>query len=485
MLVTFRETEWAKYVKQALEQWHLAAELGQSPLVELDAVQEQLAREPSGSEPQTRAKALRQVLRSAIRMLGVDGEEPPTKTEDPAWFDRRWRYYALLRLRYIEGLHAGLVQSRIGLAEGGQFYREQAKAISLAARVLRDMEGRPGEEEPNALLSYPGGAVALNDRFYVWRKQDHELEAALRLPWNTATIRGPRQVGKTSLLAHGVQSARKHLGARVVYFDLQEIDPEALISLDAFLHTVAEWIVDELELDPGLVDRAWRDNLTAKRKLTNLLGRYVLSEVDTPVLLAMDEIDRLLPTGFHSEFFSLVRSWRNRGAHDVHWGRLSILMVISTEPYLLIRDLNQSPFNVGLTLTLDDFEMADVVDLNQRYGSPLSNPETQELFELLGGHPFLTRVALYTILREQITLADLIAQALKEQGPFGEHLAHQHRLVSTDPDLHKALTEVVQRRQCPDERACFRLLKAGLIKGYGNEYVSRCRLYQQYFREKS
>ena len=77
---------------------------------------------------------------------------------------------------------------------------------------------------------------------------------------------------------------------------------------------------------------------------------------DEPILLAMDEIDRLQVTPFHSDFFGLIRSWHNMRASRPVWDNLSVVMAISTEPYLLIADLNQSPFNVGQLLYLKDFD---------------------------------------------------------------------------------------------------------------------------------
>jgi hypothetical protein len=76
-------------------------------------------------------------------------------------------------------------------------------------------------------------------------------------------------------------------------------------------------------------------------------------------------------------------------------------MVISTEPYLLIADPNQSPFNVGLKLSLEDFSMDQVRDLNQRHGAPVRESDIPELTALLGGHPYLTRKALYTVVTEE------------------------------------------------------------------------------------
>jgi hypothetical protein len=210
----------------------------------------------------------------------------------------------------------------------------------------------------------------------------------------------------------------------------------------------------------------------------------VLSQSDSPIVLAMDEVDRLLGTSFHSDFFALVRSWHNSAAYDEQWDKLNIVMAISTEPYLLIADLNQSPFNVGLTLFLKDFDTAQVRDLNQRHGSPVKEKDFPEFLKLLKGHPYLTRKALYTLVTERWSWDDLVRAVHEEHGPFGDHLRRYHWLLRDEPDLREALKQVVRQGHCSDELALFRLLRAGLVKGSGDVCKCRCDLYRMYFEDK-
>ncbi len=90
----------------------------------------------------------------------------------------------------------------------------------------------------------------------------------------------------------------------------------------------------------------------------------------------------------------MLRSWHNNRARGGDWTRFNMALVTSTEPYQLIADLNQSPFNVGAVVELKDFTPAQVSDLNQRHGNPLSAEQVAKISELLGGHPYLTRKAL-------------------------------------------------------------------------------------------
>ena len=211
---------------------------------------------------------------------------------------------------------------------------------------------------------------------------------------------------------------------------------------------------------------------------------YVLPEIDTPIILALDEVDRLLQTDFHSDFFALLRAWHNSRALDEEWDKLNLVLVISTEPYLLIKEVNQSPFNVGLKIYLEDFSEDQVRDLNQRHNSPVTETDLPKLLELLGGQPYLTRQALYTMVVEQLSWANLTDVAIEHHGPFGDHLRRQQWLLNQEPSLREAFKQIIEHRNCQDDLARFRLLQAGLIQGSGDVYTCRCDLYRRYFKDR-
>ena len=136
----------------------------------------------------------------------------------------------------------------------------------------------------------------------------------------------------------------------------------------SFLRGMAESISDELALDEPLLEQAWQGTRGASVKLQRFLEKQVLPGLDKPLVLAIDEADGLLQSNFYTDFFGLLRSWHNRRATNPEWEKFNLVLVISTEPYLLIADVNQSPFNVGLHLGLSDFTVEQVRDLNLRHG---------------------------------------------------------------------------------------------------------------------
>src|SRR5260370_17683853 len=72
--------------------------------------------------------------------------------------------------------------------------------------------------------------------------------------------------------------------------------------------------------------------------------------------------------------FALFRSWHNERALDPSgpWSRLTLAIAYSTEVHLFITDLDQSPFNVGTRLTLDDFTLDQTAELNRPCGPPFT-----------------------------------------------------------------------------------------------------------------
>jgi hypothetical protein len=198
----------------------------------------------------------------------------------------------------------------------------------------------------------------------------------------------------------------------------------------------------------------------------------------------MDEVERMFSSPFRSDFFSMLRSWHNNRARGGDWTRFNMALVTSTEPYQLIADLNQSPFNVGEVIELGDFTQAQVVDLNQRHGKPLTPDQAGELFKLLGGHPYLTRKALHLAASNRATFDEIVKNACEDDGAFGDHLRNHLFRMNDFAELKTGLLQVIQYGRCPDEHVFFRLRGAGLVRRVGNDVLPRNPLYAEYFGKR-
>jgi hypothetical protein len=214
--------------------------------------------------------------------------------------------------------------------------------------------------------------------------------------------------------------------------------------------------------------------------------RTLLDSSPAPLVWFMDEADKLFGLPFASDFFALIRSWHNSRATEPHgpWGRFTVVISYATEAHLFIRDLNQSPFNVGRHLQLQGFDLNQIEELNRRYGSPLVSPgEVHALRSLVAGQPFLTRRALDTIKRGVMDFPTLLAQADRDEGPFGDHLKRILVAVSQLPEVLETLRASLESPQLKDAEGFHRLQAAGVVfKSSDNQVSFTCDLYRRYLR---
>ncbi len=341
---------------------------------------------------------------------------------------------------------------------------------------------RPRAFADPAQLERPDGTMDPESKFYVERPGDTICQREIQRTGVTVAIKAPRQMGKSSLLVRAAAQARQ-AGKQVAFLDFQLLDDSTLRDPAQFFKGFCHWIADELDLDDQ-VEEYWKRGLGNVQLCTKYLSRHVLKVINGPLVLVMDEVDRMLLSMFYSDFFGMLRSWHNSRRAGSEWQQLDLLLVISTEPYLLINDLDQSPFNVGEVIRLGDFSREQVAELNVRHGGPFSAAELDRLQALLNGHPYLTRQAMYRVAIGEYTAERLFDQAASETGPFGDHLRRHITRFADRPELARALRQIVLHHTCADDTLFYRLNGAGLARREDNKVVSRCGLYAQFFRER-
>jgi hypothetical protein len=376
------------------------------------------------------------------------------------------------------------LEAKLKRASQAEMRNEFTQAGPTLMKAPLDLaEPSPSSQESlREQLEPVGGAVPLESKFYIVRRTDSEFQAAIARQDSIVLVKGARQVGKTSLLARGLQQARE-AGARVVVTDFQKLAAARLESVEKLLPTLAESFADQLDLDT-LPDQAWNSHLSPGINLERYLRRMVFAKVAAPIVWGLDEVDRLFTCAFGSEVFGLFRSWHNERALDPQgpWRRFTLAIAYATEAHLFITDLNQSPFNVGTRLALEDFTFEQVAELNLRYGSSLRDrAEVARYFRLVGGHPYLVRRGLHEMAAHDLKLADLEAQADHDEGPFGDHLRRLFVSLTQDAFLCEVMRGVLRGKPCSTSESFYRLRSAGLISGDSARDVRpRCQLYATY-----
>ena len=337
-------------------------------------------------------------------------------------------------------------------------------------------------EQTLTIAAPVGGAVALDSRFYIERRTDAEFLLAIKRQDSLVLVKGARQVGKTSLLARGLQQARL-AGAKVVVADFQNLSAEDFVAPEKLFMTLAESVADQLDLEV-LPSQTWNPHLSPGINFERYWRRQIFPTILTPIVWGLDEVDRLFTCSFGSEVFGLFRSWHNKRALDPdgHWQRLTLAIAYATEAHLFITDLNQSPFNVGTRLQLTDFTVEQVRDLNQRFGAPLTtDSEIRQFCELVGGHPYLVHRGLSEMAAHSLTLREIEAQAVQNEGLFGDHLRRLLLSLLQSNALQDAVRELLRGHSKLPTEAFYALRSAGLLAGESSDSARfRCQLYAKY-----
>lgn len=398
--------------------------------------------------------------------------------------------HRLMRLYIVSG-HRAATLAQYRLFER-QLREELGVAPSAALQALAQELVRTPRNQPvspstqvateRLLFESASGAVPLDSTYYITREVDQAFHWAVARRESILLLTGPRQTGKTSLLARGLQEARA-AGSRVVLTDLQSFSAAEFADSSTFFIALAGTLADQLNF-PVWPRDVWRPERGPSLNLRRYLLREVLSRLEEPLIWGLDETDRLFPTPFAGEVFGLFRSWHNERAlgTDSPWSHLTLTMAYATEANLFISDLSQSPFNVGLRFELGDFTPDEVRDLNLRHGEPLSSPSGVEAYlALVGGHPYLVRRGLHEMVRHGVRIAEFRAAAARDGGIYKDHLRRIVLSLHRDPALCAAVRGMLLGESLPSDEAFSRLRSAGLLCGEAPEVGTfRCELYRLY-----
>ncbi len=330
-----------------------------------------------------------------------------------------------------------------------------------------------------------GGALPLNHPHYIERTADVRLYSALDRNESAILIKGPRQTGKSSLLARGSDYARNH-GWTVLQTDFEQMHDSDFANGDTFYQRLIASLAEQMDQDYS-VARDWKPLLGSSGNLESYLRKRVLQASAERVLWAMDAVDTLFHTSLYQEFFTLLRSFHTKNATQPHlgWDRLTNVIATATEAHLYISDLNQSPFNVGIHLLVDDFTLLERKALRERIAPGLLSDESYvEINSLLGGHPYLITRALAEIQSRNLTPSEFVSCAMQSYGPYHDHLERMAKFIEADAELKEGVLSILTKAGC-SERSFFRLRSAGAIVGDSPEKCAlRCELYSQFLRKR-
>lgn len=330
-------------------------------------------------------------------------------------------------------------------------------------------------------LEPPTGQVALDSAFYVKRPPiEFDCYKEIVKPGALIRVKAPRQMGKTSLMARILEFCTEK-GYQAVSINFRQAHGNS--NPDQLLQWFCATVGRRLKLPSKLADY-WDEIFSSKDNSTAYFEEYLLPQIKHPLVLGLDEVDWIFShREIADDFLPLLRHWHERGKNEAIWKKLR-LVIVHQDDYTL--NPNQSPFNVGLPIELPELNKSQIQDLVGRHGLKWTTKQVEKLMAMVGGHPYLVRMALYRIARHEMTLEQLLQIAPTEEGLYSDHLRRHLLNLEENQELLAAMKRVVAENAPVriDTREASKLLPMGLIKMKGNDVLPLCDLYRQYFCDR-
>ncbi|MEL6787347.1 MAG: AAA-like domain-containing protein [Cyanobacteria bacterium J06607_15] len=360
--------------------------------------------------------------------------------------------------------------------------------------ILRQQSGK--FEEKNRVkgnisaLELPNTPVPLDSPLYVQRPPSETLayEEILK-PGALIRIKAPKRMGKTSLIMRILAHAQSR-GYRTIRLNLLQADDGVLSNLERLLR----WFCANITLQLGvesLLDDYWDEDLGFKVSCTTYLQGYILGQLDSPLVITLDEVNRLFKfPHVAQEFLPLLRFWHEEANNVPIWQKLRLIVTHSTEIYIAL-NINQSPFNVGLSLRLAEFNWSQIEELARRYGLESEQYEIQpekikSLAKIVGGHPYLVNLAFCHLVTQNHDIDQMIREATTDTGIYRDYLRGHLITLRDYPELADSFKKVINAEGAItlNSISAYELESMGLVKLEGNKTTPSCELYRTYFRDR-
>ena len=391
---------------------------------------------------------------------------------------------------YVVGMNQAIgdraaIEFAVGFYDGlgaGKSY-EVAYKLGCNAIILA---GLTEKLAPQLLTKKELASFSSTPSFYIERPPiEQNCYQAMMEPGALLRIKAPTKMGKTLLLERILDYASQ-LSYKTAKLDFQLADGSVLTDLKTLLQWFCVSVADSLNLEDKL-DEYWRDIYGLNKNCTRYFQKYLLSVTDSPLVLALDNFERLFAEQeLFGEFCFLLRGWYETAKQGERvgqlWKKLRLIVVYSTDDYPRL-NTNHSPFNVGVLIEPPEFTPQQITQLAQLYKLPLDSQGVNELIALVGGNPYLVTHAFNCLKNQSLSLEELLKQAPTEAGVYSDRLHQLLWSLQQKPRLKEAFEQVVSSSKpvVLDTERGFKLKSMGLVQPLGDGYLTSYKLYRQYF----
>ena len=329
-------------------------------------------------------------------------------------------------------------------------------------------------------------ANLLKDKDYIAREEEKKCYNALLRPKACLRLKGLTQVGKTRLIQRVVAYLNQKKQYNYTYLSLKEFDASSLDNTDSLMGWFAQRVTNQLNYSYSVEDCFPTEEIGAVSRCTTYFEEYILANLETPLVLCIDDVHLLLPhEKLRDSFFRMLRSWLEK-EHPA-WKYIFRLAIIYTTDIYTSQSINRSPLNIGVVVEISDFSNQELDQLVKTYKTikphQINNKGVNKLKELVSNNPYLVKIALdYLTIEPEKTLTDILSTATTDVGIYKDNLRDLWLKLAQNSTLENLFKEVIIKgRVSLYPKDSHFLQRMGLIKIVSEGVEPRCELYSQYF----
>jgi RNA polymerase sigma factor (sigma-70 family) len=262
-----------------------------------------------------------------------------------------------------------------------------------------------------------GGTVNPRTGVYIVRSSDDKLLQLLERG-EYANVLCSRQMGKSSLLMRTKSRLAKKGYATAA------IDVAGHLGSSNDSNEWYQGLLDEIaqQLCLGVNITEWwgaSRAITPNQRLIQFFRDEIVTKRPEPVVIFLDEIDSTHKLPYADDFFVAIRAMYNDRASEALYDRITFCLAGVATPNELIKDRRTTPYNIGRTIELQDFDL-ERDDLSPLSRAIADNPITgeaiiQSVMRWTGGHPYLTVRLCDQLVAEGRTLQEEVDRVIEEE----------------------------------------------------------------------
>jgi hypothetical protein len=239
-----------------------------------------------------------------------------------------------------------------------------------------------------------GGCLPVDSPIYVRRQADEALYVALQAK-EFCYVLNSRQMGKSSLRVQTMY----HLQATGVYcvsVDLSEIGSRN-VTVDQWYAGITYTLNVQFQIAELSRFKAWWNErlfLSPVQRLGCWLEEELLTKLNQPIVIFIDEIDSLLSLNFATDdFFALIRACYQKRVDCPAYQTITFVLLGVATPSNLVQDKSRTPFNIGQAISLTGFQFSEATPLISGLQNHAQDPHAvlKEILHWTEGQPFLTQ----------------------------------------------------------------------------------------------